>query len=606
MCGIIGMIGPDQENVVPFLMKSLKKMEYRGYDSAGIAVISDDQFLRHRAKGKVSALEEVQKKDPLSASMGIGHIRWATHGAVTVENAHPHQSHHVMLVHNGIIENWQELKEELNNKNFQFSSETDTEVIAHLIQDFLDKGLSAFEAFQNTLKKLDGAYALAVMIGGEDRLFVARKGSPLVIGVGDDEMYIGSDALTLAAKTSQVIFLDEGDYAIVNQNTVEIYDQNDQKIQKDIVDTGLTTEENDKAGFPFYMLKEIYEQPQVLADLIGRYIDVENHTIKPMDFGIHAQDISRMSFIACGTAYHSGMLGKYYMESLARIPVDVDFASEYRYRDLIQPENGVFVAFSQSGETADTLSAMRRASAEGQHTIAVVNVESSTMAREANHILPTIAGVEVGVASTKAFTAQSFIVLIMAVYLARQKNIMSLDEEKAIVKEILSLPRLFNLALEQSEHIEEIGKAISPAQDVLFLGRSRSFPIALEAALKLKEISYIHAEAYASGEMKHGAIALIDENVPVVVLAPSDHVLDKSLSNMEEVAARDAKVILVAESDVCEKNNAFKKIVMPKAHPLTAPILYTLPMQLLSYYAAIALDRDVDQPRNLAKSVTVE
>lgn len=605
MCGIIGMVG--NKDVVPFLLNGLQRMEYRGYDSAGIAVYTDNKFLRRRAKGKISALNNVVKDAPLNGSTGIGHIRWATHGAPTEANAHPHASDNVVVVHNGIIENWQELKSELVSAGFTFYTETDTEVVAHLIQHYLNQGLKPVEAFNKTIKRLEGAYALAVMIDATpDIIYVARLGSPLVIGVGEGEMYVGSDPLSLALVTDRVMFLEEGDWGFITQSAITIFDENDLNVAHEIVHTGLTAEKVDKSGFDFFMLKEIYEQPAVLADLIGKYIDVENKKVKELDISLDANAISRMAFIACGTAYHAALLGRYYMETLARMPVDLDVASEYRYRDLVQPEGGVFIAFSQSGETADTLAALRRAKKEGQHIMSIVNVVSSTMARESDDILPTIAGAEIGVASTKAYSAQCFVVLCLALWLGRKRGAISAAQETEIVEAMLALPRLYNQVLENATDIQHIGKAIAPASDVLFLGRGRNYPIALEAALKLKEISYIHAEGYASGEMKHGAIALIDEHVPVIVLAPKDETLDKSLSNMHEVAARKAQVVLVSSAQTATEQDAIHKIIMPDVHPITSPILYVLPMQLLAYHAAVALGKDVDQPRNLAKSVTVE
>ncbi len=605
MCGIIGMVG--EKDVTSFLMNGLHRMEYRGYDSAGIVVYKEGEFLRRRAKGKVAALENVINDAPVDGNIGIGHIRWATHGAPTEVNAHPHFSQDVMVVHNGIIENWQVLKEELTAKGFVFQTQTDTEVIAHLIQDYFNEGLCAFKAFKAAIARLEGAYALAVMIRSRPHeLFVARLGSPLVIGLGEGEMYVGSDPLSLALATDKVCFLEEGDYGVITKDEIELYNKNSEAVSRDIVETGLKAEHINKNGFEHYMLKEIYEQPAVFAALIEHYIDTEKKCVKDLSLPFDVQNISRLAFIACGTAYHAGAVGRYYMESLAQIPVDIDVASEYRYRDVIQPKGGAFIAFSQSGETADTLAALRKAKAEGQHIISIVNVESSTMARESDSILPIIAGSEIGVASTKAFTAQCFVVLCLAIWCGRQKGVLSAQDESAIVEGLLSLPRLYNQILEKPELIENIGKAIAPASDTLFLGRGRNFPIALEAALKLKEISYIHAEGYASGEMKHGAIALIDEHMPVIVLAPSDDVLEKSLSNMQEVAARDAQVILVADKQVCESQEAKHKILMPSIHPVVSPLLYVLPMQLLAYYAALALGKDVDQPRNLAKSVTVE
>lgn len=599
-----------ERNVVPFLTDGLKRMEYRGYDSAGVAVHNpelSETFIRRRAQGKITALNAALEKSPIQGNIGIGHIRWATHGEPTVENAHPHHSATVSVVHNGIIENWQEIKQELLESGYVFASQTDTEVVAHLVQYYLDKGLSALEAFRDAVKRLQGAYALAAMIEAEpNSIFVARLGSPLLLGEGDDARYVGSDALALAQSTDKVRYLEEGDYAQVSRDSIVIYDDNDAPVERELVETGLTADAADKSGFPHFMLKEIHEQPQVIADLIEQYVDVETQTVKPLPLTFDPENIDRVAMIACGTAYHASILGKYWIETLARLAVDVDVASEYRYRDLVQPEKGVFIAVSQSGETADTLAALRRAQSENQHAVAVVNVSSSTMARESTDLLLTHAGTEIGVASTKAFIAQSVTVLCLAIWLGRQRGTLTEAEEQLIIGGLLELPQQTQTMLQDVSFIQKVSHNISRASDVLFLGRGHNYPIALEAALKLKELSYIHAEGYASGEMKHGAIALIDENVPVVCLCPSDGVLEKSLSNMQEVAARKARVVLVAEQSVCDTNNAEYTIVMPAVHEMVGPILYTVPMQLLSYYAAVALGKDVDQPRNLAKSVTVE
>ncbi len=608
MCGIIGMVA--DSDVVPFLADGLKRMEYRGYDSAGIAIQNPNPnqgFIRRRAEGKIANLNAEIAANPLNGRVGIGHIRWATHGKPTVDNAHPHHSTNVSVVHNGIIENWQEIKEELTDKGYVFSSQTDTEVVAHLIQSYLDNGLGALDAFRAAIKCLDGAYALAVMIAAApDTLFVARLGSPLLVGEGEGARYVGSDALALAPSTSKVRYLEEGDYAVVTQQHIAIYDQAGIAVERELVETGLSADDTDKGGFPHYMLKEIHEQPQVIQGLLEQYIDFDSQTVKPLDLTFDPNTVERLAFISCGTAYHAGAVGKYWIETLARLSVDIDVASEYRYRDLIQPKNGVFIAVSQSGETADTLAALRRAKAEGQHIVTLVNVASSTMARESTDVLLTHAGTEIGVASTKAFIAQAVTILCLAIWLGRQRGTLTLAEEQAIVADLVVLPAKTQALVDDVAHIQTVAHEVSKASDVLFLGRGRNFPIALEAALKLKEISYIHAEGYASGEMKHGAIALIDEAVPVVCLCPSDDVLEKSLSNMEEVAARGAQVILVAEQSVCDHNQHDQAIVMPPVHPVVSPILYVVPMQLLSYYTAVVLGKDVDQPRNLAKSVTVE
>ncbi|PID65437.1 MAG: glutamine--fructose-6-phosphate transaminase (isomerizing) [Gammaproteobacteria bacterium] len=610
MCGIIAMVAG--RDVVPHLTDSLRRMEYRGYDSAGIAVRRKKEgqfkFSRRRAKGKLASLMNVLADAPVEGRCGIGHIRWATHGEPTESNAHPHKSTSVMVVHNGIVENWQDLKQELLNKGYVFNTQTDTEVIAHLVQSKLDDGLPALRAFRESVKRLHGAYAIAVMIDSQpNTLFVARVGSPLLIGEGKGEMYAGSDALALAPLTDKVRYLEEGDTAVLTTDEAVIYDKNDTPVQRPLVVTGLTADDTDKGGFPHFMLKEIYDQPEVISQLLAHYIDAHSKTVKPLTVTFDPQAIERLAVVSCGTAYHAGLLGKYWIESLARLPVDTDVASEYRYRDLVQPQNGVFVAVSQSGETADTLAALRRAKAEKQHIVAVVNVESSSMARESMDVLPILAGTEIGVASTKAFVAQAFVMLCLAVWLGRQRGTLSSEKEQAIVEGLLALPEQIQASINQAAEIQQLAHTISIADDVLFLGRGRNYPIALESALKLKEISYIHAEGFASGEMKHGTIALIDEHLPVICLCPNDEVLEKSLSNMQEVIARKAPVILLAEQQTCSAEKTAKHcIVMPKIHPMVSPLLYVVPMQLLSYYTALHLGNDVDQPRNLAKSVTVE
>lgn len=598
-------------DVVSFLMDSLKRMEYRGYDSAGIAVRTAEQaqtdIARRRSEGKIVALTQVIAEQPISGQMGIGHIRWATHGEPTTANAHPHSSSDVTVVHNGIIENWRELKQELSNQGYVFSSQTDTEAIAYLIQSKLDQGMTALAAFQGALNRLEGAYAIAVMIKSEtDKLYVARLGSPLIIGQGQGEMFAGSDALALATVTNKVCYLEEGDYAVLSTDSMSIYDKSHSPVKRPIVETQLSTDDAEKGEYPHFMLKEIHEQPAVVSGLIEQYIDKKTLTVKPLTVGFDPKTVERLAFIACGTAYHAGALGRYWIETLARLNVDIDVASEYRYRDLIQPKNGVFVAVSQSGETADTLAALRRAKAEGQHVLSVVNVASSSMARESDDVLLIHAGTEIGVASTKAFIGQIVVVLCLAIWLGRQRGVLSLEQEQEIIKGLINLPDLIQQSIDAVEPIQHIAYNISSASDVLFLGRGRSYPIALESALKLKEISYIHAEGYASGEMKHGAIALVEESVPVVCLCPNDEVMEKSLSNMQEVIARKAQAVLVADKATCQANPTLYQIVMPAVQPMVSPILYTVPMQLLSYYAALALGHDVDQPRNLAKSVTVE
>jgi len=608
MCGIIGVLA--DRDVVPLLLNGLKRMEYRGYDSAGIAVRPYEPaqgIMRVRAPGKIAALQRKIDDNPIHAFMGIGHTRWATHGEATEVNAHPHRATQVTIVHNGIIENWHELKQELLNQGYVFSSDTDSEVVAYLIQSKLDKGLSERAAFSESIKRLMGAYAIAVLIeSAPDTLFVARLGCPLVVGEANGEKYVGSDALALAPLTQQIRYLEEGDYAILNKARISIYDHNDTLVERQIVNIGQCNRAAEKGEFAHYMLKEIHEQPGVVRALIASYINIKTKTVKPMPVSFDPERIDKMVFTACGSAYIASMLAKNWIETLAKLNVDVDFASEYRYRDLVQPANGVLIAVSQSGETADTLAALRRAKAENQHIVGLVNVETSTVARESHDMLPVLAGAEIGVASTKAFIAQTLVILCLAIWLGRRRGVLSSSDEQALITALLRLPQQMQAIIERPQHIQQLGQMISPAKDVLFIGRGRMYPIALEGALKLKEISYIHAEAYAAGELKHGAIALVDEHVPIVCLCPNDATVDKTLSNMQEVMTRKGQVILLAEPQTCNDNKTSYQINMAAIHPLLSPMLYTIVLQLLSYYTAVSLGKDVDQPRNLAKSVTVE
>lgn len=624
MCGIISVVSIN-DNIVPDLLAGLKRLEYRGYDSAGISVYDDgktDKYLRQlpekasnspqsfssrRAVGKLSALVDLVDKHPITGRVGIGHIRWATHGAPSLKNAHPLRSENVSVVHNGIIENYLTIKTALETQGYTFYSDTDTEVIATLVQSYLDAGLTPFEAFVKTVKQLNGSYAIAVMIEtAPENVFVARLGSPLLLGEAAGSFYAGSDALALAGLVSHVRYLEEGDYAQISPDGFLVHDKYDQVVERPAKAIDIQANTTDKMGFEHYMLKEIHEQPMVVEKLLDTYIDREQLKLKDLDLPFDFNEFSRLTFVGCGTAYHAGHLARYWFESFARLPVDIEMASEYRYRDLVQPEKGLFIAISQSGETADTLAAMRKAKADKQQTLALINVESATMAREADAALYTHAGREIGVASTKAFMAQIVTLLMLSLYAAYERGVLSEKDLAEKLQDLLTLPTVMRKILADTDDVQVIAKRFKEASSLLFLGRGYSYPVAEEAALKLKEISYIHAESYAAGEMKHGAIALIDKDMPVVCLCPDDAVLDKSLSNMQEVMARDAQVILVASSKVVAEHPTTAALLMPEVSALLAPMVYTVPMQLFAYYVALFLGKDVDQPRNLAKSVTVE
>jgi len=607
MCGIIGILGTG--DVATRLLEGLRRLEYRGYDSAGIATVHDGVIDRRRAPGKLANLAARLDADPLPGATGIAHTRWATHGGPTEDNAHPHIVGDVSVVHNGIIENFKPLRDELLAEGRIFLSQTDTEVVAHLIARELEGGATPREAVATILPRLHGAFALAVLFRSDpDLLIAARLGAPLTVGYGEHENYLGSDAHALAPLTRRIAYLDEGDWAAVTRGGIEIYDKTNTRVDRAIVDSGASVEAIDKGNYPHFMLKEIYEQPVVVAQTLRSYLQrVDERVTLPIpDFDLGA--IRRLTIVACGTSFYAGMVAKYWFEQFARIAVDLDVASEFRYRAPVMEPGGLALFISQSGETADTLAALQHARREGQKIAVVVNVPTSTMAREADLLLPTHAGPEIGVASTKAFTCQLAVLAALAANFARARGRLTATEEKAIVRHLAEAPASLNAALAYDDAIAEVAKLIAPARDVLYLGRGTDFPLALEGALKLKEISYIHAEGYAAGEMKHGPIALIDDHVPVIVIAPSGPLFDKTVSNMQEVRARGGKVILISDYDgiAAAGEGCVATITMPKVHPLIAPLVYAVPVQLLAYHVAVLKGTDVDQPRNLAKSVTVE
>ena len=607
MCGIIGTIG--KADAPPILLDGLKRLEYRGYDSAGIATLVDGGIERRRAEGKIANLESLIDGDPLSSTIGIGHTRWATHGSPTEVNAHPHADDRVVLVHNGIIENFQELRQELSQAGHKFQTETDTEAVVHLISSYLADGKTPAEAVAASLKRLEGAFALAILFAGHDDMMIAaRRGSPLAIGYGDGEMYIGSDALALAPLTQRISYLDEGDWAEITADGAVVHDETDAIVERDIQQTSSSGAMIGKGNFPHFMLKEIYEQPAVIGDTLQTILNPWNEMITLPDLPFDLTKIPRVTIVACGTSYHAGMVARYWFETVAGVPCDIDIASEFRYRTVEMQQGGLSLFISQSGETADTLAALRYAKAQGQHIVSVVNVAESSMARESDAILQTKAGPEIGVASTKAFTTQLTTLACFVIGMAAARGKIDRTQEAALCHALTEVPSRANDVLNHDEAIEKLAHEVMEARDVLYLGRGTGYPIALEGALKLKEISYIHAEGYAAGEMKHGPIALIDEHVPVIVIAPSDDLFDKTASNMQEVIARGGRVIFLSDAAGIAKlgDMAAATIELPAVDPYVAPILYTIPIQLLAYHVAVLKGTDVDQPRNLAKSVTVE
>jgi glutamine---fructose-6-phosphate transaminase (isomerizing) len=608
MCGIVGILG--QEPVAPLLVDALKRLEYRGYDSAGVATLEKGHLTRRRAEGKLRNLEAKLAGSPLTGHTGIGHTRWATHGAPTEGNAHPHATARLALVHNGIIENFRELREELTSGGAKFLTETDTEVVAHLITHNMDAGMAPAEAVRAALKRLRGAFALAILFEGEDDLMIgARRGSPLAVGYGDKRMYFGSDAIALAPFTDRVAYLDDGDWAVLTRAGATIYDEAGATVERPIVRTAASSLLVDRGNHRHFMAKEIHEQPEVVGHTLAHYLDLAaGHCALPKDFDVDFAALDRLSITACGTASYAGIVAKYWFERFARLPTDIDIASEFRYREQPLTPKGLSIVISQSGETADTLASLRYAKDEGQKVAAVVNVAESTIAREADYILPTLAGPEIGVASTKAFTCQLSVLAVLAVAAGRARGILSSADEEKLVAAFSEVPRLMNETLRLEAKIEQLAREISHVHHVLYLGRGTSFPIALEGALKLKEISYIHAEGYAAGELKHGPIALIDETMPVVVIAPYDRIFEKTVSNMQEVAARGGRIILMTDQKGREAAaiEAVETLILPEMPASVTPLVYALPVQLLAYHTAVILGTDVDQPRNLAKSVTVE
>ena len=607
MCGIIGIVG--NQPVADRLIDGLKRMEYRGYDSAGICTLRDGTLIRRRAEGKLANLVAEVEAHPAPGSIGIAHTRWATHGAPTTDNAHPHATDHLALVHNGIIENYRELRDELKADGRQFASQTDSEVIAHLVSREVENGASPRDAVATVLPRLRGAFAIAIVFRDHaDMLIGARRGSPLVVGYGEGEMFLGSDALALAPLTQRIAYLEEGDTVVVELEGVEITDETGAVVQREITTSGASAAATEKGNYRHFMQKEIFEQPTVVAQTLSSYVHQAETRVALPQFDFDLSSIRRVTIVACGTSFYAGLVAKYWFEQFARLPVDIDVASEFRYREPVLEDGGLSLFISQSGETADTLAALRHCKEAGQTIAVVCNVPTSSMAREADLLLPTHAGPEIGVASTKAFTCQLAVLAALAAHMAVRRGRMDRAQESEVVKHLLEAPACLNAALAHDDDIAAMAPLIAPARDVLYLGRGQDYPLALEGALKLKEISYIHAEGYASGEMKHGPIALIDDDVPVVVIAPSGPLFEKTVSNMEEVRARGGKIVLISDADGLAQagEGCLATIEMPRVHPLIAPLVYAIPVQLLAYHVAVVKGTDVDQPRNLAKSVTVE
>ena len=606
MCGIVAILG--NHEVAPLILEALKRLEYRGYDSAGIATLQDGHLARRRAVGKLIALSDLLVRDPIRGHAGIGHTRWATHGGPTVRNAHPHQAGPVAVVHNGIIENHRALRAELEAEGAVFETDTDTEAMAQLCAAEIAKGRTPVEAARATLARLHGAFALCFLFAGEDDLLVAaRRGSPLAIGYGDGEVFVGSDALALAPFTHRIAYLDEGDHAVLTRETVDIFDADGRPATREVHSVPLENVYAEKGPYKHFMAKEMHEQPTVIADALSRYLTPDRKAAAAPD-GIDFAACDRLVLVACGTAHYACHVAKYWFERLARLPVEIEVASEFRYREPPLGPGTIGVFVSQSGETADTLAALRYVRAQGGRIVSVVNVQTSTIARESDVALPILAGPEIGVASTKAFTCQLTVLATLALVAGRQRGHLDAAEEERLATALGSVPGLVARALALEPEVAEIARDLSRARDVLFLGRGSMYPLALEGALKLKEISYIHAEGYASGELKHGPIALVDEDVPVIVLAPSDGLFDKTVSNMQEVMARDGKVLLLSDAAGLAQAGPgpWRTLSMPACDPFVAPILYAAPAQLLAYHTAMLKGTDVDQPRNLAKSVTVE
>src|SRR4051794_11841281 len=609
MCGIVGILG--REPVAGALVDALKRLEYRGYDSAGVATLENDgQLARRRAEGKLRHLEARLAREPLGGRIGIGHTRWATHGEPTESNAHPHATDRLAVVHNGIIENFRELRDELEQKGAKFGSETDTEVVAHLVTQEMNSGYSPAEAVAAALPRLRGAFALAFVFAGEENLLIgARKGSPLAIGYGEGEMFLGSDAIALAPFTDAISYLEDGDSVVLTRDSVAVCDAKGSKVERPVLRSSASAFLVDKGNYRHFMAKEIHEQPEVVGHTLAHYLDMTAERVMPrVDMPFDWQSLERVSISACGTSYYAGLVARYWFERFARLPVDIDVASEFRYREAPLVPGGLAIFVSQSGETADTLATLRYAKEQRQHALAVVNVPSSTIARESDVVMPTLAGPEICVASSKAFTCQLAVLACLAVAAGRARGVLAEREERALVRALIEVPRLMTEALALEPQIELLAVDLAKSRNVLYLGRGTSFPLALEGALKLKEISYIHAEGYAAGELKHGPIALIDENMPVVVIAPYDKVFEKTVSNMQEVAARGGNIILMTDAKGAAEATieSVVTIVLPDMAAAFTPMVYAIPVQLLAYHTAVIMGTDVDQPRNLAKSVTVE
>ena len=606
MCGIVGILG--SKDVALDLVDALRRLEYRGYDSAGVSTVENGVLARRRAEGKLRNLEALLVKEPLKGSLGIGHTRWATHGRPSEVNAHPHMSDKVSVVHNGIIENFRELRASLSKNGHVFETETDTEAVVHLICEELKSISDPVQAVKAALKRLKGAFALGIIFAGHDDLMIAaRQGSPLAIGIGEGEMYLGSDAIALAPFTDDIIYLEDGDWAVLRRSGVEIFDRDNKPVERAHTQTVVSKLVVDKGNHRHFMAKEIHEQPEVISHTLAHYVDMAEAVVRFPDLGVDAGKLSRVTISACGTAYYAGLVAKYWIEKYARLPVEIDVASEMRYREAPMPKNGLAVFVSQSGETADTLATLRYCKQAGQRIASVVNVQTSTIARESDVVLPILAGPEIGVASTKAFTCQLVTLAVLALSLGRARGTLSREEEIELIGALIEVPRHITEMTRDETLYEKLAHELSKARDVLYLGRGVSYPLALEGALKLKEISYIHAEGYAAGELKHGPIALIDEKVPVIVVAPEDSLFDKTVSNVQEVAARGGQILLISNCAPSMAGCELKAhIRVPDAHPFTTPLLYAVPVQLIAYHTAVFMGTDVDQPRNLAKSVTVE
>ncbi|MEJ6640240.1 MAG: glutamine--fructose-6-phosphate transaminase (isomerizing) [Octadecabacter sp.] len=605
MCGIVGVLG--HHEAAPILVEALKRLEYRGYDSAGIATVNAGDLDRRRAVGKLVNLQDLLVHNPLAGKAGIGHTRWATHGQPNVNNAHPHKTQRVAVVHNGIIENFRELREELAAKGIGYETDTDTETVALITQSYLDDGLTPREAAEKAINRLEGAYALCFLFDGEDDLMVAaRKGSPLALGHGDGENFVGSDAIALAPMTDKITYLNEGDWAVITRTSIEIRGADGNIANREMRVINIDTASVDKVGHKHFMSKEIAEQPSVLANALGYYIK-EGKVELPGE-GIDFASLDRLTMVACGTAFYACLTAKYWFEQIARMPVEIDVASEFRYREPPITKGTAALFVSQSGETADTLAALRYCDGKADKILSVVNVPESSIARESDLALPILAGTEISVASTKAFTCQLTVLAILAVKAAHDRGHLDAAQMADALEKIKSVPALMSQALALGERTNEVSQKLSEARDILFLGRGPMYALAHEGALKLKEVSYIHAEAYASGELKHGPIALVDKHVPVIVMAPRDALFDKTISNMQEVMARGGKVLLITDKKGAEQagDGVWETILMPEVDPFVAPILYAIPAQLIAYHTAVAKGTDLDQPRNLAKSVTVE